>query len=78
MPSLSASVMPVDASVLRRDELVALQDDARVGVLGAGRGRGVDGGCTEVAHGADFSVANVRLHWRLPQALVAELVDALG
>jgi hypothetical protein len=42
---------PVDPSVLGRDELLALEHDARVGVLGTGRGRGGDGGCTEIAHG---------------------------
>ena len=41
----------VDAPVLRRYQLVALHHHASVGVLGAGPGGGVDGGCTEVAHG---------------------------
>ena len=36
----------LDAAVLRRDELVAFHHDTRVGVLGAGRGGRVNGGCT--------------------------------
>ena len=34
---------PFDASVLRRDELVALPDDARVGIFSPRAARGVDG-----------------------------------
>ena len=65
----------VDPAVLRRDELVALEDDARVGILGAGSGRGVDRSCTEFAHRPD---SNLGATLTFPQALVAELVDALG
>ena len=65
----------LDPSVLRADELVPLEDDARVRVLGAGRSRRVEGGCTQVAHARHFSDGATLA---VPQALVAELVDALG
>jgi hypothetical protein len=41
---------PLDAPVLRCDELLASYDHARVGILGARPGRGVDRGCTEIPH----------------------------
>jgi hypothetical protein len=42
---------PVDTAVLGGDELLAFEHDASVGVLGAGRGCGGEGGCTKVSHG---------------------------
>ena len=41
---------PLDSSVLRRDELVALGDHACVGVLGPSPGRRIDRGCTKITH----------------------------
>ena len=41
----------LDAPVLRRHLLRAPDNGARVGVFGAGTGRGIDGKRTEIAHG---------------------------
>ena len=73
-----------DASALGRHELVSLHHDACVRILGSSPGRGIDRGCTEITHARDSNQAARTTRWapRLQcaglQALVAELVDALG
>ena len=42
----------LDASVLRRHELVALEDDPRIRVLRSSRGCRIERGCTEFTHSA--------------------------
>ena len=76
MPWLSASVMRSTRPFFVATSWSA-EHHARVGVLGAGREWRRRRPCTEVAHGADFS-DGLCYTGALPQALVAELVDALG
>src|SRR2546430_15727120 len=67
----------LDATILRRDELAAPHDCARVGVLGTRPDSRIDRSCAEVAHSFRTLIRVATL--RIPQdALVAELVDALG
>ena len=64
----------LDAAVLRRHALRPADDRACVRVRRSGTDRGVDRRSADVAHGRTLSAATLTL----PQALVAELVDALG
>ena len=73
----------LDLAVLRGDHLRAAQDHARVRIVGAGAERRIDSRFAQSPHARETLATRVAAPWAaatmaLPQALVAELVDALG